>query len=128
MAVVAAAYDGNASGKDRDKKCWLRAAVVVARRHFCGRTVAFSFACLAEVPIYTLFRREDCARIDSFTINRRGSVMSMQALVLMRHNGPLELTELPRPASTHGALICVPRSLFMTHCPTVAREAKLWSR
>ncbi|MGF6991708.1 NADPH2:quinone reductase [Paraburkholderia sp. GAS32] len=81
------------------------AAVVAARRHFGGRTVEFSFAYRADVPIYMRFRTEEYARIDSFTINRWGGVMSMQALVLRQHNGPLELTELPRPEPARGEVL-----------------------
>ena len=81
------------------------AAVVAARRHFGGRTVEFSFAYLADVSIYMRLRTEEYARIDSFTINRWGGVMSMQALVLRQHNGPLELTELPRPEPARGEVL-----------------------
>ena len=51
------------------------------------------------------FRTEEYARIDSFTTNRWGGVMSMQALVLRQHNGPLELTELPRPEPARGEVL-----------------------
>ena len=105
MTVVVAVYGGNTSGKDRERKCWVCAVLVAARRHFCGRRVPFLFAYRADVSIYMRFRAEEYARIDSFMINRPGGVMSMQALVLRQHNGPLEPTELPRPEPARGEVL-----------------------
>ncbi|CAB3642659.1 L-threonine 3-dehydrogenase [Paraburkholderia sediminicola] len=51
------------------------------------------------------YRTEEYARIDSFTINGWGDVMSMQALVLKQYDGPFELTELPRPDPARGDVL-----------------------
>lgn len=43
--------------------------------------------------------------VSNRAINRKGNIMSMQALVLNRYNGPLELTELSVPQPAQGQVL-----------------------